>query len=313
MSGETAGMITRVAVDAAYGRIRSHIRRTPVMEYDDVVLKLELFQHSGSFKARGSFNSALAQGVPEAGLIALSGGNHGIAVAHVARELGVRAEIFVPSYAAPTKLDRIRALGAVVDAGNDLFVDAAEACARRAEETGALAIHPFDAPLTVAGQGTVGIEIEQQVGDVDTIVVAVGGGGLAAGIAAALPDVRIVGVEPQGAATFHAAVAAGRPVDITIDSIAADSLGAPRLGTIPWEQLADRIELVTVTDADIVAARQHLWDDLQLVTEHGGATAHAALHAGRWTPDPGERTVVVVCGANTDPADLTTGRGHPIR
>ncbi len=306
-------MITRVAVDAAYGRIRSRIRRTPVMDYDGIVLKLELFQHSGSFKVRGSFNSALAQGVPDAGLIALSGGNHGIAVAHVARDLGVRAEVFVPSYAALTKVDRIRALGAVVDTTNALFVDAADACTRRAEETGALAIHPFDGPLTIAGQGTIGIEIEQQVGDVDTIVVAVGGGGLAAGIAAALPDVRIVGVEPGGAATFHAAVAAGGPVDIRIDSIAADSLGAPCLGAIPWAQLADRIELVTVTDADIVAARRHLWDDLQLVTEHGGATAYAALHAGAWTPDPRERTVVVICGANTDPADLTTNRDDSIR
>lgn len=298
-------MITRVAVDAAYGRIRSHIRRTPVMDYDGIVLKLELFQHGGSYKVRGSFNSALAQGVPDAGLIALSGGNHGIAVAHVARELGVRAEIYVPSYAAPTKLARIHALGAEVDASNDLFVDAAEACARRADETGALAIHPYDEPLTVAGQGTIGIEIEQQVPDVDTIVVAVGGGGFAAGIAAALPDVRIICVEPEGAATLHAAIEAGGPADITIDSVAADSLGAPKIGSIAWEILADRAETVLVTDEAIVAARQHLWDDLQLVTEHGGATAYAALLSGAWSPVSGERTVVVVCGANTDPADLT--------
>jgi threonine dehydratase len=143
------------------------------------------------------------------------------------------------------------------------------------------------------------------VPDVDTIVVAVGGGGFAAGIAAALPDVRIVCVEPEGAATFHAAVEAGGPVDITIDSVAADSLGAPKLGTIAWEVLAGRAETVLVSDETIVSARQYLWDDLQLVTEHGGATAYASLLSGAWTPASGERTVVVVCGANTDPADLT--------
>jgi threonine dehydratase len=277
-----------------------------VMEYGDVILKLELLQHSGSFKARGSFNSALAQGVPDAGLIAVSGGNHGIAVAHVARDLGVRAEIFVPSYSPATKVNRIRALGAEVDATHDLFVDAAEACAERGAQTGALSIHPFDEPLTVAGQGTTGIEIEQQVPDVDTIVVAVGGGGFAAGIAAALPDVAMVCVEPAGASAFHDAVVAGGPVDTPIDSIAADSLGAPKLGTIAWEVLGDRAETVLVTDRAIAAARQHLWDDLQLVTEHGGATAFAALQSGAWTPEPDENVVVVVCGANTDPTDLIT-------
>lgn len=299
-------MITRVAVDAAYGRIRSRVRRTPVMDHGDIVLKLELFQHSGSFKARGSFNSALAQGVSEAGLIAVSGGNHGIAVAHVANDLGVRAEIFVPSYAAPSKVHRIRRLGAEVDTSHDLFTDAVAACAARAEETGALLIHPFDAPLTVAGQGTVGLEIEQQVPDVDTIVVAVGGGGLAAGIAAALPDVRIVCVEPAGAASLHDALAVGGPTPITIDSVAADSLGAPQLGAIAWDVLRDRAESVLVSDDDIVAARRHLWQDLQLVTEHGGATAYAALLCGAWSPSEGSRTVVVVCGANTDPTDLVT-------
>jgi len=299
-------VITRVAVDAAYGRIRSRVRRTPVMEFEGVMLKLELFQHSGSFKARGSFNSALAQGVPEAGLIAASGGNHGVAVAHVARELGVRAEIYVPSTSAPVKIARIRALGADVMVAGDLYADAQAACDARIEESGALDIHPYDAPLTVAGQGTVGIELEQQVEGLDTVVVATGGGGLAAGIAAALPHVRIVCVEPAKSSCLHAAMAAGKPVPVEIDSIAADSLGGPQIGAIPWQVLADRATSVLVDDSAIVEARQRLWDRAQLVAEHGGATAYAALLSGAWRPDDGERVAVVVCGANTHPADLVT-------
>jgi len=299
-------MISRVAVDAAYGRIRGRVRRTPVMEFGDVTLKLELFQHGGSFKARGSFNSALAQGVPEAGLIAASGGNHGVAVAHVARELGVRAEVHVPTTSAPVKIARIRALGADVRVAGERYADAQAACDARIEESGALAIHPFDAPLTVSGQGTVGIELAQQIEDLDTVVIATGGGGLAAGIAAALPDVRIVCVEPENCSCLHAALAAGEPVDVEIDSIAADSLGARKIGAIPWAVLKDRAESVLVPDSAITEARQALWDQAQLVTELGGATAYSALLSGLWRPSSGERVAVVVCGANTDPTDLIT-------
>lgn len=301
---ETAQMITRVAVDAAYGRIRKHVRRTPVMDFDGVTLKLELFQHSGSFKARGSFNSALAQGVPNAGLIAASGGNHGIAVAHVARELGVRAEIYVPATSSPVKIARIRALGADVHVGGDLYADAQAACDRRIAESGALAIHPFDEPLTVAGQGTIGIELEQQIEGLDTVVVATGGGGLAAGIAAALPDVKIVCVEPRRCCCLHEALAAGEPVAVEIDSIAADSLGARQIGAVPWTVLRDRANSVLVDDEAIVAARQSLWDQAQIVAEHGGATAYAAIQSGAYSPADGEKVAVVICGANTDPADL---------
>jgi len=299
-------MITRVAVDAAHGRIAGRVRRTPVMDLDGIALKLELFQHGGSFKARGSFNSALAQGVPDAGLIAASGGNHGIAVAHVARELGVRAEIFVPTSSAAVKVARLRVLGADVRVTGAHYADAQAACDARMTESGALAIHPYDAPLTVAGQGTVGIELEQQIEGIDTVVVAVGGGGLAAGIAAALPHVRIVAVEPAHCACLRAAVDAGGPVPVEIDSIAADSLGARQLGEIPWSVLRDRVESVVVPDEAIVAARRALWHNAQIVTEHGGAAAYAAVHSGAWTAPVGARVAVVVCGANTDPADLVT-------
>jgi threonine dehydratase len=277
------------------------------MELDGVTLKLELFQHGGSFKARGSFNSALAQGVPDAGLIAASGGNHGVAVAHVAGELGVRAEIYVPATSAPVKVARIRALGADVHVAGDFYADAQAACDARIEASGALAIHPYDEPLTVAGQGTVGIELEQQIEGIDTVVVAVGGGGLAAGIAAALPHARIVGVEPERCCCLHEALMAGRPAPVEIDSIAADSLGARQIGAVPWAVLRDRVESVIVPDEAIVAARQALWDRAQIVTELGGATAYAALLSGAWRPAEDERVAVVVCGANTDPADLTSG------
>jgi len=297
-------MISRVAVDAAYGRIRDRVRRTPVMEFDGITLKLELFQHSGSFKARGSFNSALAQGVPDAGLIAASGGNHGIAVAHVARELDAPAEIYVPSTSSAVKVARIRALGAEVHVAGALYADAQAACDERIAESGALAIHPYDAPLTVAGQGTLGIELEQQIEDLDTVVVATGGGGLAAGIAAALPHVNVVCVEPTNSSCLRAAFDAGEPVDVEIDSIAADSLGGPRIGAIPWAVLRDRATSIVVDDDAIVGARQYLWDRAQLVTEHGGATAFAAVLSGAWRPEPHERVAVIVCGANTDPADL---------
>lgn len=299
-------MITRIAVDAAHGRIRPHVRETPVMAYEGLVLKLELFQHGGSFKVRGSFNSALAQGVPDAGLIAASGGNHGIAVAHVARQLGVRAEIYVPTSSAPAKIARIRALDAEVHVTGDLYADAQAACDARIEESGALAIHPFDAPLTVAGQGTVGIEIGRQVPDVDTIVIATGGGGLAAGVAAALPDVEIVCVEPRGSDALNAAIAAGTPTPVEVDSVAADALGARQLGAVPWAVLEGRVTSVLVDDDAIGAARQELWDHAQIAAEHGGATALAAIRSQAWVPPPDSTTVVIVCGGNTDPADLVT-------
>ncbi len=317
---DTAGFATRsraqvLGVDPteADDRIRPWVRRTPVMELakgsfgldHGIVAKLECLQHAGSFKVRGSFNSALAAEIPQAGLIAASGGNHGQAVAYVARALGVAVEIFLPLASSPVKVQRIRQLGAKVTVAGELYDDARLACNERSADTGALNIHPYDAPLTVAGQGTVALELMDQVERFDTVLVAVGGGGLIAGMAAALPDsTRIIGVEPEGSRCLHSAIETGGPVDVEIESVAADSLGAKRIGTLPWAMVESRVESVVVPDREIVEARKRIWDDTRLVVEAGGATALAALTSGAYRPSPDERVAVVLCGSNTDPHDL---------
>ncbi len=294
-------------------RISRWVRTTPTMSSGrgamglaySVVVKLECLQHAGSFKVRGGFNSVLSSDIPEAGLIAASGGNHGLAVAHVAKSLGVPAEIYVPTASSPVKVTQIRELGADVHVVGALYDDARMACLERASVSGALDIHPYDAPLTVSGQATVGLELMAQCPDIDTVLVAVGGGGLIAGLASALPDsVRIVGVEPERSACLHAAIEAGRPVDVEIDSVAADSLGAKRLGSIAWAVAGPRVDSVIVSDADIREARLRIWADLGVAVEMGGATAMAALISDRYTPAPDERVAVVLCGSNTDPIDL---------
>lgn len=301
------------AIGTAHERIRDRVRRTPILTIGagelgltaSATLKLELLQHSGSFKVRGAFNSALASGSAEPGLLAASGGNHGLAVAYVARELGVPAEIFVPGVSSPLKRDRISALGATVHVIGELYDDAQSACDERAASSDALYIHPFNQPHTVAGQATVGVEIIEQAPDVQTVLVALGGGGLASGIAAALPrSVRVVTVEPDGSRCFRAAVEAGRPVEVPVSGVAADSLGAREVGSLAWSILAGRAESLTVTDDAIMAARRQLWADARIVAEPGGATALAALTSGAYSPAGGERVVVVVCGGNTDPSDL---------
>lgn len=270
-----------------------------------VTLKLECLQHAGSFKARGALNSALGAGVPPAGLIAASGGNHGVAVARTGRVLGVPAEIFVPEVSAPAKIERVRAQGATVHITGALYSDAQDACDIRAAESGALNIHPYDAPLTVAGQATLGVELIDQVPDVDTVLVAVGGGGLAAGLAVGLPSsVRIVAVETEGCPSLHAAVAAGGPTSVTPTGVAADALGAKQVGALPWRILAGRAESIVVPDDAVMAARRALWAEMQVVAEPAAATPLAALRCGAYRPEAGERVVVVVCGANTDPSDL---------
>jgi len=305
---------TPTEISDAIERLRGRIRRTPVLDTDagdlglphPIALKLECLQHAGSFKARGALNSAIAAGVPDAGLIAASGGNHGVAVARTARVLGAPAEIFVPEVSAPAKVERVRAHGATVHVTGALYSDAQEACDRRAAESGALNIHPYDAPATVAGQATLGAELAEQVPDVDTVLVAVGGGGLAAGLALALPkDVRLVAVETEGCATLNAAMVAGAPVGVAPTGVAADALGAKRVGALPWRILAERVESVLVTDQAVTDARRALWTEFQLVSEPAAATPLAALRSGVYRPGPGERVVAVVCGANTDPADLT--------
>ncbi len=319
MAGMSSGPHTAIDVpdrrqiDEAASRIQRWVRHTPVVHSGagtfgvdhDLVLKLECLQHAGSFKVRGSFNTALAAGVPPAGLIAASGGNHGIAVAHVARALDSHAEIFVPGVSSPVKLDLIRSLGATVNIVGELYDDAQAACDERAADSGALNVHPYDAPLTVAGQATLGVELLAQVEGIDTVLVAVGGGGLAAGVAASLPrHVRLVCVEPESSRCFAAAVESGRPAKVDVSGVAADSLGAKQIGRIAWALLGDRAESVLVSDDEIIGARRRLWDEARVVAEHGGATALAALTSGRFRPEPDELVAVIVCGSNTNPRDL---------
>jgi threonine dehydratase len=271
-----------------------------------LVLKLEQLQHSGAFKVRGAFNRMLSADVPASGVIAASGGNHGAAVAYAARELGLRAEIFVPKISPPVKVERMRCYGARVTIAGESVAAAVRASEERAAETGALVVHPYDHPEVVAGQGTIGRELEQQAPDLDTVLVAVGGGGLVGGIAAWYHGAaRVVGVEPERAPTLTAALEAGQPVDVGAGGIAADSLGAGRIGAIPFD-LAQRFvdRVVLVGDEDILGAQRLLWDSLRLVVEPGGATALAALLSGAYRPSPGERVGVLLCGANTAPGLL---------
>jgi len=312
-------MLTSSDVQAAADRIRPHVRVTPLADLDPgtfapaarVVFKLEQVQHTGSFKVRGAFNRILAaiaeDAIPEAGVIAASGGNHGLAVAYAARHSNLPAQVYVPQTAPAVKVTKLRALGADVVQVGTRYAEAYTAAAKRAADTGALLCHPYDQPEICAGQGTLGLELlEQAGGEIDTILVAVGGGGLMAGVAtAAGTRAHVVGVEPVAIPTLNAALAAGEPVDVEVSGIAADALGATRLGDIPYAvAVAAGVESVLVEDRDIIAARRLLWEDYRLVVEHGGAAAFAALLAGAYRPRAGERIAVILCGANTDVADL---------
>jgi threonine dehydratase len=286
------------------------VLRTPVLRLDRLWLKLEQLQHTGSFKTRGAFNRVLAAaeagGLPEAGVIAASGGNAGLAFAYAARELGAPAEVFVPETAPAVKVARLRALGASVRQVGSEYAEAYEAATKRAADSGALFGHPYDQAEVCAGQGTLALELEEQTGGVDTVLVSVGGGGLMAGIAAALEGrSRVIAVEPERCPSLHAALEAGRPVDAPVSGVAADSLGARRAGEIPYA-VARRtgVTSVLVSDDDVIAARRALWQNHHIVVEHGTAAAYAALLTGAYTPSDGERVAVICCGANTDPADL---------
>ena len=270
------------------------------------LLKLELLQHTASFKPRGAFSKMLASEVPPDGVIAASGGNFGLAVAYAARRLGHRAEIFVPATSPAAKIDRIRAQGAVVRVVEGFYDDAAEAARERGAESGVLAMHPFDQPEVVAGGGTIGLELTEQVPDADTVLVAVGGGGLVGGIAAWLGEhVRVVAVEPETSCCLHAALEADTPVDVAVAGIAVDALGTRRVGNIAFD-IARRLvrESVLVSDDAIREAQRALWRELRLVAEPGGATAMAAITSGAYVAEPGEHVVVLVCGGNCDPATL---------
>jgi threonine dehydratase len=309
--------IDRAAIAANYPRIAPYIRRTPVIDVagrdfglplGEVSLKLELLQHSGSFKPRGAFTSLLTRDVPAAGVVAASGGNHGAAVAYAAMVLKVPAKIFVPSIAAPMKIAKIKSYGADLVVGGDRYADALAASEAWLKQSGALAIHAYDQAETLIGQGSVGLELEEQKPEIDTLLVAVGGGGLIGGISAWYGGkVKVVAVEPEGAPTLHMALKAGRPVEAPAGGIAADSLAPKMIGSLMFP-IAQRnvAESVLVTDEAIVSAQKALWEKLRLVAEPGGAAAFAALLSGRYMPKAGEKVAVLVCGSNPTSMDFIT-------
>jgi threonine dehydratase len=293
-------------------RIAARVRRTPVLELGElsgasVVAKLELLQHTGSFKPRGAFNKLLSSDVPPAGVIAASGGNFGLAVAYAARETGVPAEIFIPATSPDAKIAKVRAEGAAVTVIDGYYAEAQEALGARQAETGAVMLHPFDQPEVIAGQGTIGIELDEQVPDLDTVLVAVGGGGLIAGIAAWFARrVRVMGVEPARCATMTAALAAGEPVVADVGGIAADSLGSARVGDHVFPIVRDQVDRVVLVEEDAIhAAQRAYWDECRLIVEPGGAATLAAVRSGAYRPTTGERVGVLVSGGNCDPATVT--------
>lgn len=302
--------ITRERIAATEALIRPYVRHTPTITADaadfglpprPLQFKLECLQHSGSFKARGAFTNLLTRPVPKAGVVAASGGNHGAAVAYAAMKRGVAANIFVPSVTSPAKADLIRSYGANLVIGGDRYADALAASEVFAVESGALQIHAFDQPETLLGQGTVGLEIEADTPQIDTLLVAVGGGGLIGGIAAWFAGrVKVIAVEPEGAPTLHMALAAGRPVDAPAEGLAADSLAPKQVGARMFP-IAQRhvARSLLISDDDIRAAQAALWDRLRIVAEPGGAAAFGALLSGKYAPQPDERIAVLVCGANT--------------
>ncbi|MFV0514950.1 MAG: threonine/serine dehydratase [Jhaorihella sp.] len=305
----------KAEIEAAARRIAGYVQRTPVLETrafglsGPVELKLEQLQHTGSFKPRGAFNTLLSGPVPEAGLVAASGGNHGAAVAHAARELGHRAAIFVPEMAGASKIGLIRRLGADLSVVAGEYANALHMAQEHEARTGAMQIHAYDAPATVAGQGTCMAEWEAQGLVADTVLIAVGGGGLIAGALAWLQGARkVVAVEPETSRALHAALAAGRPVDVEVSGVAANALGARRIGSICFDLArAQGVRSVLVGDDAITAARRALWQERRLLVEPAGAAALAALMSGAYAPEPGERVAVLVCGANVAPDPLDGG------
>ncbi len=303
-------MINGDNIVRTYRVIRPHVRRTPVVETDGAdwrlgsfhaTLKLEMLQRAGSFKTRGAFANLLLREVPAAGVVAASGGNHGVAVAYAAQRLGKRARIFVPGVASPAKIARIRECGAELTVTGERYADALVESQKWAAASGALQIHAFDQAETLLGQGTVGLELEEQAAKLDTLLVAVGGGGLLGGIAAWYAGrVRLIGVEPQAAPTLNRALEAGHPVETEAGGIAADSLAPKQVGELMFPLAQRYVERVLlVTDEAICAAQRSLWDTLRIVTEPGAAAPFAALLSGHYQPAEGERVGVILSGANT--------------
>jgi len=306
-------MISHREIQQASRRVAPHARRTPVIALEEgafgidarVFLKLELLQHTGSFKPRGAFNRIVSADVPVAGVIAASGGNHGAAVAFAAQKLGHRAEIFVPVISPPNKVERLRQYGAEVTVTGRDYSEALAASQTRAAETGALAVHAYDEEHILAGQGTLGMEFEEQAPKLDSVLIAVGGGGLIGGVASWYQDrARVIAVEPERAPSLAKALAAGEPVEVEIGGVAADSLGARRIGSLMFPIAQKFVSAaLLVSDEQIIEAQRALWRKLRLIAEPGGATALAALLAGAFRPRAGESVGVVICAGN---AELTS-------
>ncbi|MFT4225446.1 threonine/serine dehydratase [Micropruina sp.] len=316
------GELSFADVEAARARIAGRVREVPVVRADDVVTEtgsaevffaLEFLQHTGTFKARGAQNFLLAHReagtLTGAGVTIASGGNAGLACAWAARELGVPATVFLPANAPRVKVERLRGYGAEVRLVGAEYAEALAACTEFAATTGALASHAYDHPFIAAGAGTVVLEIHRQLPDLDAVVVAVGGGGLFAGVATAARHygVRTIAVEPENCRALNAAVEAGHLVDVQLDSVAADSLGARRASDMALRAAQhESVRSVLVSDAEIVRARQSLWDEYRLAVEHAaGAALAGVLSPTGYTPNDGEKVCVVLCGANTNPVDLT--------
>lgn len=302
--------ITRERISEAYQLIRPHVRRTPILEASGadfgldsihLVFKLESSQHSGSFKARGAFNNLLSRTISAAGVVAASGGNHGVAVAFAAMKLGIPARIFVPTICSPEKIERIRSYGADLVIAGERYADALAASEVWAAESGALRIHAYDQVETLLGQGTVGLEFEEQFANLDTLLVAVGGGGLIGGVASWYAGrMKIIGVEPEAAPTLTHALRAGHPVDSPAGGIAADSLAPKQVGQLMFPIAQKNIsKVLLVSDAAILEAQEALWRTLRVVAEPGGAAAFAALLSRRYQPKAGESVGVLICGGNT--------------
>ena len=311
--------VTSQMIAQAERLVRPFIRRTPVVEVDGaefglpahtLTLKLELLQHSGSFKARGAFANLLTRDVPEVGVVAASGGNHGAAVAYAAMKLGKPAKIFVPSVSSPAKVQRIRDYGADLAIEGDRYADALAASETWAQRTGAMQVPAFDQNETIMGQGTIGLELAEQAPDIDTVLVAVGGGGLVAGVAAWFAGrIKVIGVEPFASPTLSKALEAGHPVDAEAGGLAADSLAPRRVGERVFPIIRKYApQTVLVSDTAIASAQAMLWQALRIVAEPGGAAAFAAILSGAYKPAAGERVAIIVSGGNTAAVDFDLKR-----
>ncbi len=312
---EPFAIVSPAAILAAQQRLKPHVRNTPLLKLPgaalgvacaEVWLKLEHLQLGGSFKARGMFNRMLSLPIPTAGVVIASGGNAGIAVACAAQALGVRCEVFLPELSSLAKRQALAALNATVVVGGAAYNDALAACLARQQATGALLMHAYDQTEVVVGAGTLAAEMEQVGGLPDRVLVSVGGGGLIAGVAAWFESrCRVEALEPVGSPTLHAARAAGEPVDVAVGGLAADALGARRVGAIAWPISQQHVAAAhLLPEAAIAQAQRLLWSELRLAVEPAAALPLAALRCGAVKPAASERVALVLCGANFDPSTL---------